>query len=109
MLGSLDSAILEKYPQKYFQRAAQRCYQDIFRDILRLDLMKQECEVKKLSHCHGHLCPDSDGDGSPDNIQRRESSLQRFENVNFTAKLVWVNDLDPGVLRDPGLVTAGIC
>lgn len=61
-------------------------------------------------HCHGHLCPDIDGDGSSDNITSREdSSLHRFENVNFTAKLVWVNGLDPGVLRGPGLVTAGIC
>ena len=40
-------------------------------------------------HCHGHLCPDIDGDGFRDNITSREDpSLRRLENGNFTAKLV---------------------
>ena len=65
---------------------------------------------QEAAHCHGHLWPDIDGDGFRDNITSREDpSLRRLENGNFTAKLVWVNDLDPGVLRDSGLVTAGIC
>ena len=86
---------LGKYPQKYFQRTARRCYQDIFSDILRLDLMKQECEARKLSTAR--VTSALTGRLTYLKItSREESSLHRMENVNFAAKLVWVMILTLG-------------